>query len=75
MSVLSKKAGEELQDKVLSRVLRADLDAVAGSRINPFIKDGRVDVDAYIAFVSEFNEFINHQPKPFEPIKDADMRL
>jgi hypothetical protein len=44
-------------------------------RHNPFIKDGEVDVDAYIEFVQQFNEFINHEPKPFKPMIDKDMKL
>ncbi|MBI4378146.1 MAG: nucleotidyl transferase AbiEii/AbiGii toxin family protein [Nitrospinae bacterium] len=41
----------------------------------PFIKDGRVDVDAYIEFGTQFNELINHEPKSFKPIIDRVMKL
>ena len=40
-----------------------------------FLRDGRVDVDRVLAFLTEFNEMINHQPKPFKAIIDHDMRL
>jgi antitoxin component HigA of HigAB toxin-antitoxin module len=52
-----------------------DLEYVRKNRHNPFLKDGRVDIEAYLQFVTEFNEFINHAPKPFRPIVDRDMRL
>ena len=71
----SKTAEEELRILSHSSSLKQDMDAVACSRHNPFIKAGRVDIDAYIAFVSDFNEFINHELKPFVPIQDHDMRL
>ena len=51
------------------------MDAVRNSRLYAFVKDGVVDVDAYIDFVTQFNEFIGHEPKPFRQIIDKDMRL
>jgi hypothetical protein len=72
---LSKKAMEEIRSLANSEALKNDLDAVRASRLNPFIKDGVVDVDAYIEFVTAFNEFINHEPKPFVRMIDKDMRL
>jgi hypothetical protein len=73
--VFSKIAEKEIRDLSHSSSLKKDMDAVACSRHNPFVNAGSVDIDAYIVFVSEFNEFINHEPKPFLPIKDLDMRL
>jgi hypothetical protein len=58
-----------------SKSLREDMRYLLNNRHNPFIKDGRVDVDAYIEFVTQFNEFINHEPKPFKPMVDRDMKL
>lgn len=58
-----------------SDALRRDMEAVRRNRINPFIKNGVVDVDAYITFVTQFNEFINHEPKPFKPMIGTSMRL
>ena len=55
--------------------LKHEAEALREKRHNPFIKDGRVDIDAYIEFVTQFNEFINHTPKPFKKIIDRDMRL
>lgn len=54
---------------------RADMERVAGQRHNPFLKEGRPDADAYIEFVVQYNEFINHGPKPFRKIVDTVMKL
>ncbi len=69
----SKEVEKEIQS--VGGSLSADLEALRQRRHNPFIKDGRVDVDAYIQFLTQYNEFINHAPKPFRPIVDHDMRL
>ena len=58
-----------------SESFRNDMEAVRLGRLHAFVKDSVVDVDAYIAFVTEFNEFIGHKPKPFRQIIDKDMRL
>ncbi|MCL5062326.1 MAG: hypothetical protein M0Z70_11255 [Nitrospiraceae bacterium] len=72
---ISDKAAKELFELSKSDSLRKDMQTVSLQRHNPFLKDGKVDVDAYIEFLSEYNEFINHEPKPFSPIKDKIMRL
>jgi hypothetical protein len=72
---LSKEAEKELIELSKSDTLRRDMERVASQRYNPFIKDGKVDVDAYIEFVTQFNEFINHEPKPFNPMIDKVMKL
>ena len=72
---LSKAAMVELRELSRSEALRRDMDVVLRSRHNPFINAGVVDVDAYIFFVSAFNEFVNHEPKPFVPMQCSDMRL
>jgi hypothetical protein len=73
--MLSKTAEEELRALSRSQTLKNDMEAVMDSRHNPFLKAGAADADTYIAFATSFNEFINHEPKPFAPIVDRDMRL
>jgi hypothetical protein len=73
--VISRAAEKELREAVRSESFRNDMKAVADSRHNPFIKNGHADADAYLVFVSDFNAFINHTPKRFEPMLDNDMRL
>lgn len=72
---ISKEAEKELRDLATSESLRRDMETIARQRHNPFFKDGKVDVDAYIEFVTQFNEFINHEPKPFKPMIDKVMKL
>lgn len=73
--MLSEKAEREFVEAAESSALRIDTETVSRQRHNPFVKDGKVDIDAYLEFVTEFNEFINHEPKKFMPIIDRDMRL
>lgn len=73
--MISKSAQEEICDQSRSTTLRSGLDAVTGSPYNSFQSAGNIDVDAYYLFVSEFNEFINHELKLFACIQDSDMRL
>ena len=72
---LSQKAEKELIEFARSEDFKRDTEMLCLRNKSPFIKDGRVDVDAYIEFVTQFNEFINHESKPFKPIIDRDMRL
>jgi hypothetical protein len=70
---LSKKEREELVALAQSHSLKKDMQYLADHRHNPLIVDGKVDPDRYITFVTEYNAFINHQPKPFKPIIDKIM--
>lgn len=70
---ISRQADKEIME--LSESLKKDMDALRRQRHNPFIKNGTVNIDAYFEFVTKFNEFINHQPKPFKRIIEKDMRL
>ncbi|MBF0328876.1 MAG: hypothetical protein HQL10_06935 [Nitrospirae bacterium] len=73
--MLDEKTAEELQRLASSESMCMDMEKVAIQRHNPFIKDGKVVTDAYIEFVTQFNKFINHQPKPFAPIIEKEMKL
>ncbi len=72
---ISEEAAKELLELAKSESFRKDMELLRSHRHNPFIKDGKVDIDAYIEFVQQFNEFINHEPKPFKPMIEKDMRL
>ncbi len=72
---ISKEAEQEILELSRSNSVRTDMETIASQRHNPFIKDGKVDIDAYIEFVVQYNEFINHQPKPFKKIIDRVMKL
>ncbi len=73
--MLSPAAEKEFQEMAHSESFRKDMESVRLDRLYAFVKDGNVDIDAYLAFVTEFNEFIGHEPKPFRQIIDKDMRL
>ncbi len=75
MAVISEDEKREFLRLAKSSSLRRDMRHLSSNRHNPFIKDGKVDVDAYIEFVTQYNEFINHEPKPFKPIIDKVMKL
>lgn len=55
--------------------LTQDMQFIASHCHNPFVKDNVVNVEAYIEFVCQYNEFINHEPKQFKPLIDKDMTL
>jgi hypothetical protein len=71
----SDKAEKELIDVSKSASLKKDMETVASNRHNPFVRNGAIDSDAYVEFVTEYNEFINHRPKPFVPMADRVMKL
>jgi hypothetical protein len=75
MKMISKAAADELREMVRSAKFADEMNSVSQSRHNPFIRSGDVDIDAYLAFVSQFNEFINHEPRKFVPMLDTYMRL
>ncbi len=72
---ITEKTKKELLEISQSFSMKKDMQKVVSNRLNPFIRDGKVDRDAYIEFVSQFNEFINHAPKTFRPIIDRIMKL
>ncbi|MEW6087105.1 MAG: hypothetical protein AB1498_02225 [bacterium] len=72
---LSEKAAKELIKFAKSGELRKDMEMLKASWQSPFIKEGEVNADAYIDFVQQYNEFINHAPRPFRKIIDKDIKL
>jgi hypothetical protein len=69
------KEQEEFLRLSQSSSLKADMRYIAAHRHNHLLVDGTVDLDRLIAFLTEYNEFINHQPKPFKPMIDKVMKL
>ncbi len=72
---LSEQAKKELLELAKSDSFKKDIESLRSQWKNPFIKNGRVDVDAYIEFVTQFNEFINHMQKGLTPMVDVKMKL
>ncbi|MBI5207717.1 MAG: hypothetical protein HY934_07995, partial [Candidatus Firestonebacteria bacterium] len=48
---------------------------LSSNKYNPTLIDGEADMDKFIDFLTEYNEFINHQPRPFKHIIDKIMKL
>lgn len=72
---LSEKEMEELRSLAKSSSLRDDMRHVARNRHNPIMVNGKVDLDRLIEFLDQYNEFVNHEPKPFKPMIDKVMKL
>jgi len=72
---ISDKSRQELFKLSQSDILKKDINTVNRQQHNPFLKKGRVDIGAYIEFVTSYNEFINHKPKIFTPMIDNFMKL
>ena len=72
---ISIKSQQELLELSQSHTLKKDMEIIYSKRHNSFIKNGRCDLDAYLEFVAQYNEFINHEQKPFKEMLDRDMRL
>jgi hypothetical protein len=73
--MLSEKEKQEWSGLADSVSLRDDARRLKESLHNPFIKDGAVDIDRYINFLNEYNEFINQRQKTFKPIIERIMKL
>jgi len=72
---MSDCAEKELAELGSSEKLKKDMEMLRSQWQTPFIKSSEVDIDAYIDFVQQFNEFINHEPRPFKPMIEKDMKL
>lgn len=75
MAPISEKAKEDLLRLAKSESLRRDMERLRATRHNPVLVNGKVDIDRLLEFLTQYNEFINHQPKPFRKIIDRVMKL
>ena len=65
----------ELLEMARSRRLREDFRKISENRYNPFLVNGAVDLNRFVSFLTDYNEFINHAKRPFRKIIAKDMRL
>jgi hypothetical protein len=63
--ILSDEEKKELLDMAASENLRHDFQRLSENRHNPFIINGKVNMDRLLAFLTDFNCFINHEARPF----------
>jgi len=75
MAKISEAEKKALSESAKSASLREDMRYLVEHRHNPVLVDGVVDMDRLIDFLTGFNEFINHEPKPFKPMIDKIMKL
>ena len=73
--MLSDQDKKELLEMARSRQMREDFRIMAGNRHNPFLVNGVVDLDKFIDFLNDYNEFIGHTSRPFRKIIDKKMLL
>ena len=72
---LSQQDKRELLEMSRSRRLREDFRKISENRYNPFLINGVVDLNRFVSFITDYNEFINHARRPFRKIIAKDMRL
>lgn len=73
--LINESERKEMLRLARSSSLKEDMTYLSKHRHNPAIFNGSVNMDRLITFLTEYNEFINHQPKPFKPIIDKVMKL
>ncbi len=72
---ISESEKRELLRMADSESLRDDMRYVSEHKHNPVMADGSVDLDRWLSFLNDFNEFINHEPRPFRKITGRNMKL
>lgn len=73
--MLSEKEKQERLEMAGSESLLYDMRRLKTAGQNAFVRDGKTDIDLYIEFLNIYNDFINHRPKSFKPIKGNKMIL
>ncbi len=68
MVKLTKEEKKEIKTLAKSKKLKEDFRKISNNRYNPFVINGKVDIDKFLNFLNEYNQFINHTPKPFKKI-------
>ncbi len=66
---------EEMLRLSSSSSLKEDMRFLGTHRHNPLIIAKQVSMDRLLEFLNGFNEFINHEPRPFRKIVDKNMKL
>lgn len=73
--MLNDQDKKELLEMAHSERIREDFRIMAANRHNPFLVNGVVDLDKYIDFLNDYNEFAGHIRRPFRKIIDKKMLL
>lgn len=73
--MLSDQDKKELLEMARSKQIREDFRIMAANRRNPFLVNGVVNLDKFIDFLNDYNEFAGHPIKPFRKIVTKRMLL
>ncbi len=73
--LISREEKQELLELSRSLRLKKDLQIIKKNCYMPFIKEGKIDLDKYIKFLTLCNAFINHNLKPFRKIEGDDFKI
>lgn len=65
----------EISELDQSESLRKDMNLIKSHKNNLYHEDEQKSIELFLEFVTQYNEFINHEPKPFKRIIDKDMIL
>jgi hypothetical protein len=75
MAILRDAEKKEMLEMAASADLRHDMRLLRSSRHRLMKADGQVDIDQWIEFLTQYNEFIRHEPRPFAPMKEHDIKM
>ena len=71
---LPPEVAKELRRLGASAALRQEFETLREARAERAADPTRA-AERCVDFLTQYNAFVNHAPKPFRPIADADMRL
>ncbi|MEW6381205.1 MAG: hypothetical protein AB1611_16585 [bacterium] len=72
---LTDQEKEELVRQSQSSRLKEDMRQLAAKAYDPFMVDGQIDADRWLAFLNGYNEFVGHTRKPLKWIVERVMKL
>lgn len=75
MATLSDAEKKEMLEIAASPAVRQDMRLLRQTRHSLTRGDGQVDIDSWIEFLTHYNEFINHEPRPFTPMQEHTMKM
>ncbi|MBU1125444.1 MAG: hypothetical protein KKC84_05430 [Candidatus Omnitrophica bacterium] len=72
---LSNEEKKELKEAASCARLRRNSRAILSHRYNPFLVDGKIDIDRIISFLDDCNAFLGHPVRAFRRIKTGANKL
>lgn len=75
MGILSKEEKEEFLKSSRCLQLEKDFHHIRNNRYLYFAKEGKINLDKYVKFLSLSNSFSNHKKKPFRKIEGNHFKL